>query len=471
MKIRMSLFLLFIVISVMIMFSCGQDGASGDVTDDATIQSSFIEGRYLKCSNGINMIVVDADGANSAFPCEMTPKDETVSFENLTDGDRIKIEIIAIAESYPAQTQVYAVEKLSDGEYDDIDADVRTSLYELGWIDDKSGDNDSLAEKDNNMSADMQSKITSYDVIETIAQTTDKTIAITSDETVPVIVPVDTIHDIADWEQLGLDLYILEHSPIYDLVSGCSEFSEYNELGITDYTITRLTPVDQDPLLRFEFTVTGESLPDTLPPGNYVKLIEVGYDYYIYDEPKPVTQEEYEAHNYQQKGLDIYGDIPEVRALAAYFDWTGGWNVADFGDYKLTENMIDVPAEYITCYYGDNDKKITYDDFKQLLHEKFGIDITPVEDEIKYEGFLHRCQYNTKTDKIEFISTLDNSLDYKIVNVERKNDTTNVTVQFYCDHNYLLPKHKVCYSIGDGDIFLGSELICDSPYLLPYMYR
>ena len=111
--------------------SCDRDAVTLDM-DSA--QSSFIEGCYLKCSNGINMIVVDADGANSAFPCEMTPKDETVSFDNLTDGDRIEIEVIAIAESYPAQTQVYSVEKLSDGEYDDIDADVLTSLYELGWI-------------------------------------------------------------------------------------------------------------------------------------------------------------------------------------------------------------------------------------------------------------------------------------------------------------------------------------------------
>lgn len=98
----------------------------------------YAEGYYLKCDNGSDVIVMDADGANPASPCEMTPADDSVSFEGLTDGDRIKVEISMIMTTYPGQTEVYSIEKLSDGERDDIDSAVLDSLHELGWIDDTS---------------------------------------------------------------------------------------------------------------------------------------------------------------------------------------------------------------------------------------------------------------------------------------------------------------------------------------------
>ena len=105
--------------------------------DDLTDDHWYAEGYYLKCDNGSDVIVMDADGANPASPCQMTPADDSVSFEGLTDGDRIKVEISMIMTTYPGQTEVYSIEKLSDGERDDIDPAVLDSLRELGWIDAK----------------------------------------------------------------------------------------------------------------------------------------------------------------------------------------------------------------------------------------------------------------------------------------------------------------------------------------------
>lgn len=105
--------------------------------DDLTDDHWYAEGYYLKCDNGSDVIVMDADGANPASPCQMTPADDSVTFEGLTDGDRIKVEISMIMTTYPGQTEVYSIEKLSDGERNDIDSAVLDSLHELRWIEAK----------------------------------------------------------------------------------------------------------------------------------------------------------------------------------------------------------------------------------------------------------------------------------------------------------------------------------------------
>lgn len=447
-----------------------------------------VEGCYLEAVGGQPLIIVDANGANQAFPCVMTAADDAVGFDKLNDGDRIRIAIDAIAESYPAKTRVYDVELLSRGEVSDIDAELLASLYELGWLDDESKSyTDMSNETDNTDAAKAETDESTLDAAATMESTHNDKTNIAADTTAeskaveviaetsisnkdnPDMATVDVIHDISDWELLGLESYMLEDSLIYDLVSGSSEFIEYNDLDITDYTITRLTPVGQDPLLRFEFTVTGDSLPETLPPGKYTKLVEYGYYCSIYDEPKPETQAEYEAYIERKRGLDVYGNLPEVQALAVYFDWTGGWNIARFGEWELTDYSIQAPIEYIIHYFGDDDK-LGYKESERLLSEKFGIEITPVEAEIKAGNFLERCQYNSDTNELEFSSTLNYGLDYRISDVEADGGETLITVQFYTDHNQLLPMHKVSYRIGENLVFLGSELLSDSPYLLPYMY-
>ena len=108
------------------------------IGDNSADDHWYAEGTYLKCDNDSDVIVIDAEGANPASPCKMTAADDSVSFEGLTDGDRIKVEISMIMTTYPGQTDVYSIEKLSDGERDDIDPAVMESLRELGWIDDTS---------------------------------------------------------------------------------------------------------------------------------------------------------------------------------------------------------------------------------------------------------------------------------------------------------------------------------------------
>jgi hypothetical protein len=54
-------------------------------------------------------------------------------FAKLTDGDKVLVFHSAIAESYPAQTGVYGIFKLSDGSITDIPDEVLDILTDLGW--------------------------------------------------------------------------------------------------------------------------------------------------------------------------------------------------------------------------------------------------------------------------------------------------------------------------------------------------
>jgi len=88
----------------------------------------YLEGQYLKAKDGAHFIISDQG------PCRMKPTDDSIVFDDLTDGDRIKVKITVIEESYPLQAPIYGVEKLSDGEYSDIDAAVISQLSDLGWV-------------------------------------------------------------------------------------------------------------------------------------------------------------------------------------------------------------------------------------------------------------------------------------------------------------------------------------------------
>ncbi|MHB1151077.1 MAG: hypothetical protein ACYCWE_02435 [Eubacteriales bacterium] len=94
---------------------------------------SYREGLYLPCDNGVDMIIIDDYG-----PVSMTPDNDSITFDGLTAGDKIRIEVYLIQELYPMQAVIYSIEKLSDGEHGDIDTDIISSLTELGWLDNKS---------------------------------------------------------------------------------------------------------------------------------------------------------------------------------------------------------------------------------------------------------------------------------------------------------------------------------------------
>ena len=88
----------------------------------------FSTGRYLEADNGSKMVVVD----NS--PKVMLNRTNRDIFKNLETGDKILVIHGAIAESYPAQTGVYAIFKLDGGSISDIPQAVIDSLTELGWL-------------------------------------------------------------------------------------------------------------------------------------------------------------------------------------------------------------------------------------------------------------------------------------------------------------------------------------------------
>ncbi len=134
MKKIIALFLVFVFALSIVGCTSNQDNENIHPFKDSSTEKWFIEGLYLKCDNGADMIVADPVGANPAYPCSMRPNDDTVLFTDLTDGDRIKIEVYLVEEIYPAQTTVYSIEKISDGERADIPSDILVSLSELGWV-------------------------------------------------------------------------------------------------------------------------------------------------------------------------------------------------------------------------------------------------------------------------------------------------------------------------------------------------
>lgn len=87
-------------------------------------------GRCLVTRNNQYMLVLD----NS--PIVMSRQSNNTNFfKGLDTGDEIIVVHDGIAESYPGQTGVYFIVKLSDGDIGDISENVLIELTELGWLD------------------------------------------------------------------------------------------------------------------------------------------------------------------------------------------------------------------------------------------------------------------------------------------------------------------------------------------------
>ena len=95
---------------------------NGDMYVD---ENKYIEGLYFSF-NDSPMIII-----NGTAPCYMFAKSDEVSFDDLTDGDRIRIKNTMIRETYPGQVDVHTIEKTVDGEYSDIEKSVIDSLKGL----------------------------------------------------------------------------------------------------------------------------------------------------------------------------------------------------------------------------------------------------------------------------------------------------------------------------------------------------
>lgn len=105
---------------------------------DGAMVCGWIEGRYLRDKNGGDMVLAEHNGYVDVEPISVDTYNSTsytgYDFSEFESGDRIKILVDMIRETYPAQATVYAMELIEKGSYDDLDADVMDRLGELGWV-------------------------------------------------------------------------------------------------------------------------------------------------------------------------------------------------------------------------------------------------------------------------------------------------------------------------------------------------
>lgn len=89
----------------------------------------FHTGTCIVADNDSCLIVMD----NS--PIAMHPLfGHNSMFPDLETGDKIFIIHDGIAETYPGQTGLYFIVKLSDGDIHDVPKEIMSQLQELGWI-------------------------------------------------------------------------------------------------------------------------------------------------------------------------------------------------------------------------------------------------------------------------------------------------------------------------------------------------
>lgn len=275
---------------------------------------------------------------------------------------------------------------------------------------------------------------------------------------------VSTIHDIADWDKLPWvhNLYgsnNREYAPaayefIQNLVSGESAVPEYNGLGIKDYSITLLTDTAYTSSLRFTFTVTGNSLPETLPPGTHTKIIYSGLGMILFDEE---TLEALMGYA-DLTGVAQFGDNSAVKALNRYLTYMTYWEISPFGEWAADSLLL--PYNYICAHYGNENMEISFSEMQRLLAEKFGISIERPTDDCR----LYRCEYSKERDTVWYADTRGINTIHRIVDVSSANGITTVTVQFYEDTLRLIPDYKIAYQMGADEVFLGCEVIDPGNY-------
>ena len=297
-------------------------------------------------------------------------------------------------------------------------------------------------------------------------ETNEPTIVQPNDTTVTT-----TITDIADWDKLpwseswerwGIKPASNAYNFIYNLVSGESEIPEYNGLGIKEYSISRVEDEGSrnGTTLSFTFTVTGNSLPETLPTGTYTKIVEEGIEVYIYDNKKPETWDEYEQKERIQRGLDKFGDNPAVQAVNTYLAWRASYEVSPYGEWDMTSSRL--PYNYICVYYGNEHLEISFSELQRLMSEKFGIAVERPQTEMVHSYSI--CLYDSETDTIRYAETRGITAVHKFLDIREEDGITYVIVQLFADRNRLIPSHKVQYAIGEGEVFLGSEIIEQGNY-------
>ena len=103
--------------------SYAEESAMGEIM-------SVSEGYILPCTNGMYLLINDTVGAVTLS----SENNDNSIFDDFTGGDVVRVTHGIILESYPGQTTISSIEKISEGELSDIPDDTLKQLEELGWL-------------------------------------------------------------------------------------------------------------------------------------------------------------------------------------------------------------------------------------------------------------------------------------------------------------------------------------------------
>lgn len=267
-----------------------------------------------------------------------------------------------------------------------------------------------------------------------------------------------SITSLDDWEDFNYDgIY---HEKCYDLLhmllSGESGIPEFDGLGISEYRLTRMADVQlYAPTLHLEFTVTGDSMPESLPAGKYSKIIDLTYDVYLHD-----TEPEEPLEN---------SECLSLRELKDFFAATQIWNIPNYGEWDTTDVLI--PASYIAFRYASEGKVLNLANFKKMLNVQFAIeDIRDLsEGYSEMNVYLDKAIYNPTTDSFHYWDTRGSLCAYKVTDITMDGEIAYITVQLFADEYNLLPSHLVIYKMH-GNNFLSCEVLKES-HNAPYGFR
>lgn len=98
------------------------------------LDSSEYTGRYLRAKNGEDLVVIECMG-----PVKVTDRSKDGRlFEDMNDGDLVKVRLGSIEETYPGQSEIFTCTLEEKGKIEDIDGNTLKQLQEMGWLDESS---------------------------------------------------------------------------------------------------------------------------------------------------------------------------------------------------------------------------------------------------------------------------------------------------------------------------------------------
>ena len=179
---------------------------------------------------------------------------------------------------------------------------------------------------------------------------------------------------------------------------------------------------------------------------------------FVYHEDKPTNQEEYTAYENRMRGLHRFEGNSAVEAVDTYLSWMPYiYEVSPYGEWDMTDPHI--PYNYICAFYGKN-LEISFSELQNLMAEKFGIAVERPEK----SGLLSRCEYDKERDTVRYADTRGYEAVHRFSDVREENGITYVSVMLFADKHYLIPSHTIQYKIGEGNVFLGCEIIREGNY-------